>query len=49
MYGFIIGVLLCYNVAVSFVAFLLYKKVRKRVSKSEIEDFILDNFLDLDL
>lgn len=46
MYGFIFGVLFCYNIAVSFLAFLFYKKCRKRITKTDIEDFLLDNFLE---
>lgn len=46
MYGFIIGILLCYSIVVTYIAFLFYKKFKKKITKSDIEDFILDNFLE---
>lgn len=38
--------LFLYSILSTFIIYLLYKKVKSKVTKQDVENFLVDNFLD---
>lgn len=49
MLMFLLGLLSMYSMLSSFLVVKLYQKNSKKCTKEEIEDYLLDNFLEVDI